>query len=386
MAALWTQIIEQAVAHRRHLHSQPELSWQEQATAAFIRQQLDQLAIPWQAYADTGSVGRLAVNAPGRHCALRADMDALPMTETTGLAWASQKPGCMHACGHDGHTATLLATAAWLKAHEDQLPGPVSLVFQPAEEGGHGAKRMLEAGALAGVDVIFGWHNWPAIAEGKALCPDGAVMAGNGTFSIRVQGRGGHASQPELCADPVLAACAIGLNLQQIVSRRLPPQHATVLSLTSIDAVSGPTVTPSVVTMAGSFRIAQPQTHAVLAECLAEVVAHTAKSYGVEAEIQVAPRYGATLNQPEAAAQMRQALAAELGPDWQCPASAVPIMASEDFSYYLQALPGAFALIGADDGQPLHQLPCHHQGYDFNDRLIARVTRLYARLVGAPIP
>jgi amidohydrolase len=130
----------------------------------------------------------------------------------------------MHACGHDGHAATLFAAAAWLKNHEDRLPGPVSLLFQPAEEGGHGAKRMIEDGALEGVDAIFGWHNWPAIPYGKAVCPDGAVMAGNGTFEIEVKGQGGHSSQPEACRDPVLAGSAIVVALQQLVSRRLSPQ------------------------------------------------------------------------------------------------------------------------------------------------------------------
>lgn len=386
MAANWTNILEQSIAWRRQLHQIPELGWQEHKTATFIRTCLDQLGVAWQPCADTGTLARLATAARGEHIALRADMDALPMDESSDQAWRSQHPGRMHACGHDGHSATLLATAAWLKAHEASLAGPVTLIFQPAEEGGHGAKAMIDAGALQGVDRIFGWHNWPAIAWGQAVCPDGTVMAGNGTFRIELNGQGGHASQPELCADPVLAASALCLNLQQIVSRRLPPQHATVLSVTSIQAASSATVIPQQAVLEGSFRIAQPQTRARLADLIAQIADDTAASYGVVAQTNIFPRYQATVNHGSAAEQYRQALAETLGPDWHCPHSALPIMASEDFSYYLQAIPGAFALIGANDGPAEHAHPCHHRAYDFNDRLIARVTEVYARLVGAPIP
>ncbi len=142
----------------------------------------------------------------------------------------------MHGCGHDGHMATMLPTAEWLKRHESALPGPVSFLFQPAEEGGFGARAMIADGALDGIDRIFGWHNWPTIPFGKAICPAGPVMAANAVFQIVLQGSGGHASQPELCRDPVFAAAAVTLGLQQIVSRRLPPQQAAVISLTSIDA------------------------------------------------------------------------------------------------------------------------------------------------------
>ncbi|MDZ7642961.1 MAG: amidohydrolase [Woeseiaceae bacterium] len=219
---LWDECVAGAVAARHELHRHPELAWQEAATAARIRTQLDAMDIAWRSCADTGTVATLASKATGRHVALRADIDALPIAEQSGASWASEVVGCMHACGHDGHTATLLAAARWLKHHESSLPGPVTLLFQPAEEGGHGARRMIEDGALEHVDVIFGWHNWPAIPWGQAVCPDGVVMAGNGTFRIDVQGRGGHASQPEACRDPVVAASAIVLALQQVVSRRLP--------------------------------------------------------------------------------------------------------------------------------------------------------------------
>ena len=373
------------MAFRRALHRQPELPWQEEDTAAAIRASLDGLGISWRACAGTGTVATLAPDAAGRHVGLRADIDALPIIEANKHEWASTRDGCMHACGHDGHSAALMSTAAWLKAHEDQLPGPVTLLFQPAEEGGHGAKKMIEDGALEGLDAIFGWHNWPAIPFGKAVCPDGAVMAGNGTFRIHLQGAGGHASQPENTRDPVLAAAAVTMALQQIIARRITPQNAAVVSVTSIEAPSGETVIPDNAKLAGSIRIANADDRARIDQMIEEIAVAQAAAYGVKASVELFPRYDATVNHAEQAGEMRAAIAADLGADWHHEDIPVPIMASEDFSYYLKELPGAFALIGADDGNGHHE-PCHSPRYDFNDRLLPIVTRIYARLAGAPLP
>jgi len=381
----WDAFIEESVAFRRELHRQPELSWSEEQTAENIRRRLTALDIDWEPCAQTGTIARLARQASGRHIALRADIDALPIHEDTGAEWSSQTDGCMHACGHDGHTATLFAAAQWLKQHEADLPGPVTLLFQPAEEGGHGAKRMIEDGALKGVEAVFGWHNWPAIPFGQAVCPNGAVMAGNGTFKIEIRGQGGHSSQPEVCRDPVLAGSAIVVALQQIVSRRLAPQDATVFSVTSFDARSGVTIIPDTATLEGSFRIANPRQRDTLATLIDDIAQSTARAHGVECDVSVYPRYGATINHPEEASLYRQALQDEFGADVISQSTPVPIMASEDFSYYLNEVPGAFALIGSDDGQQ-HDIPCHSPKYDFNDALIPHVARIYARLAGAPIP
>ncbi|RFF29786.1 amidohydrolase [Wenzhouxiangella sediminis] len=378
-------MVDEAVAFRRDLHRAPELTWEEHETAAVIRRCLDAFGIAWRACAGTGTVAKLAEAAAGRSIALRADIDALPIVEASGVDWASRRDGCMHACGHDGHAATLLAAAGWLKAHEAELPGPVTLLFQPAEEGGHGAKAMIDGGALEGVEAIFGWHNWPAIPFGKAVCPDGAVMAGNGTFEINVRGQGGHASQPELCRDPVLAASAIVTALQQVVSRRISPQAPTVLSVTRIQADGGaPTVIPDGAVIGGSFRLGDPDTRRQMEELLEEIARNTAAAHGVEADVSIQPRYDATVNHAEQAAQFREALVAELGEGGLDVGLKTPIMASEDFSYYLNEIPGAFALVGADDG-PGHQHPCHSPKYDFNDRLIEVVGRTYARIAGCPV-
>ncbi len=381
----WLEINKYAKNFRQNLHKNPELTWQEVETSERIRSVLSEFNIAWQACAKTGTLGRLAQDKAGPHIALRGDIDALPINEKSGVTWSSTNEGCMHACGHDGHTASLMATALWLKQHESELPGPVTLVFQPAEEGGHGAKAMIEEGALQGVDGIYGWHNWPAVPYGQALCPDGPVMSANSLFTITVKGVGGHASQPEACRDPVLAGCAINLALQQIVSRFLPPQTAGVVSVTSFEALSAKTVIPNEAVLSGGVRAESTFTRDAINQKLTEIAVSTASAYGCEVEVEHVTCYGATRNHAENAKNFRRALAEEFGEQWQCESVATPIMASEDFSYFLNEIPGAFALIGTHVGEN-HRHPCHSPFYDFNDELIPHVVRLYSRLVGAPIP
>ena len=385
MSDFWQETISSAQQLRRWLHTYPELSWQEQKTAERIRKHLNELNIEWRPCAKTGTVAVLNASASGKSIALRGDIDALPIHEDTGQSWSSLNAGCMHACGHDGHTATLTATASWLKEHETDLSGPVTLIVQPAEEGGHGAKHMIEEGALEGVDEIYGWHNWPAISFGKILCPDGLVMCGNGTFEIVVKGKGGHASQPEQCADPVLAASAITVGLQQIVARRIAPQDFVVVSVTSIEAQSGLTIIPERASMSGSIRVPNSELKERVAQLIAEVSSNIAQAYGVEAEVTFTSRYDPTINHPSAAQNFRRVWQQLWGEHSLADDARQPVMASEDFSYYLQHIPGAFALIGADDG-PAHQHSCHSPHYDFNDRLIERVVSAYSRLVGINTP
>ncbi|MGE0787208.1 MAG: N(2)-acetyl-L-2,4-diaminobutanoate deacetylase DoeB2 [Sandaracinaceae bacterium] len=375
--------LREGVAFRHELHRHPELTWKERETAGRIRAQLDALGIPWTSCAETGTLGRLAPRAKGEHVALRADIDALPIREKTGAPWASVHDGCMHACGHDGHTATLMLAARWLKAHEDALPGPVTLIFQPAEEGGHGAVKMIEGGALAGVDSVFGWHNWPSLPFGQVLCPDRVVMAGNGTYDLDVIGEGGHASQPDRVKDPVLAASAIVMALQQILNRRIPTTDLAVVIVTSIVAPSAYTVVPSRARIGGSFRYGRPELLETIERSIVEIAEQTALAYGTRCEVTMHRRYDPTVNHPAEAARYRAVLAEELG--CTIDPGAPPLMASEDFGYYLQERPGAFALIGAGSDEATRR-PCHHEGYDFNDALIPHVVRAFARVVGAPVP
>ena len=386
MTRAWSELVRDAVEWRHLLHRQPELTWSEHRTADEIRQRLDTAGIAWRTCAGTGTVATIAPDAPGRHVALRADIDAMPVAEDSGVPYSSEHGGVMHACGHDGHTATLLAAGRWLHANEADLPGPVTLLFQPAEEGGHGAREMIAGGALDGVDVIFGWHNWPAIPFGKAVCPDGPVMSANGTFVIDVRGAGGHASQPEETRDPVLAVAAITVALQQLVARRVAPQRSAVVAVTSIDAPSvSPTTTPDTASLAGSIRVSDTSQRDEVFRTISEIACATATAHGVEAVVTPTTRYGATVNHPGPAAEFRSLLGERLGADWHSAASLVPVMASEDFSYYLDEVPGAFALVGADDGQGHHE-PCHSPRYDFNDRLIDPVAGVLTQLAGAPPP
>ena len=382
----WSEVVNRAVEFRHWCHQHPELTWQEHNTAAHIRKTLTDWQIPWRACAQHGTVATLAPQATGEHIALRADMDALPITERVAVEFCSDEQGKMHACGHDGHMAVLMGATAWLKKQEKRLPGPVTLIFQPAEEGGHGARKMIEDGALVGVDRIFGWHNWPALPAGIALCPDGPVMSGNGSFHITIKGRGGHASQPEVARDPVLAAAAITLNLQQIVSRRLPPQAAAVVSVTSIVADSN---VPDSVRLEGSIRVSASRWRQVINDLIIQISEDTASTYGVSADVEIRSRYEATINDPASAEHYRQTLQTELGANCLDSDLLLPIMASEDFSYYLNEIPGAFALIGIaeeqEDGMSF-AAPCHSPEYQFNDRIIDSMMRIFCRLVDLPVP
>ncbi|WP_321275838.1 N(2)-acetyl-L-2,4-diaminobutanoate deacetylase DoeB2 [Thiomicrorhabdus indica] len=387
----WQEIIKVATQMRHWFHQHPELTWQEENTAERIRQVLTDWGIEWRACATFGTVGVIAPNIKqegGKNIALRADMDALPIEETSEVEFASTVEGKMHACGHDGHMAALLGTALWLKQNESQLTNSVTLLFQPAEEGGHGALKMIEDGALEGVDEVYGWHNWPAMEFGTAVCPDGAVMSGNGAFEIQLEGIGGHASQPETCRDPLLAGAAISLNLQQIVSRRMPPQAATVVSVTQFETDSSATnVTPQTARLAGSLRFSEPQWYEPLAQLIEQIAEDTAKTYGVHAQVKIKPYYPATINHALPAGHFRKVLQNELGEGFSNVDMAVPIMASEDFSYYLRERPGAFALIGmADSEAQAYQYACHHPNYQFNDHLLELVMRSFCQIVGVDVP
>ncbi|WP_119393652.1 N(2)-acetyl-L-2,4-diaminobutanoate deacetylase DoeB2 [Salinibius halmophilus] len=377
------QLVEEAVRMRRFLHQHPELTWQEQKTGDYIRQKLSEYDITWRPAAKFGAVATLNSGASGKHIALRGDMDALPISESSGVEWCSQHDNVMHACGHDGHTAVLLATAIWLKQHESQLSGPVSLLFQPAEEGGHGAKAMIDDGALDGIDEIYGWHNWPAISYGQFACPDGPVMAGNGTFTCDIIGSGGHASQPELSRHALLAASASVQALQQVIAIRTPAHDSTVLSITRLQSGEGINVIPDKAHIAGNYRVTQVSQRAQLHQHIEEICTATARAYNCEAKVEFQPRYGVTVNHSAQAENMRQTLSNLYGPDTKTQNLSLPIMASEDFSYYLEKIPGAFALVGADDGN--RDTPCHSPNYDFNDRLISDVVKVFSSLVGLPL-
>jgi hippurate hydrolase len=373
-------VVQRAVALRHDLHRHPELMHEEHRTAGVVRAALDRLGIAWRACAVTGTVATLAPKAGGRHLAFRADLDALPLDELTGLPYASVNPGRMHACGHDGHTASLVAAAEWLKARESRLPGPVTLLFQPAEEGGHGAKRMIEDGALEGIDEVYGWHNWPPLPFGQARVAPGPVMAANGEWKATVTGRGGHASMPHQTIDPIAAAASFVVLAQQIVGRQVSPLQPAVVSVTCFHGGTADNIIPDRVDLMGTVRAATTELREELAR-RTESVLHAACSVsGATATFDYAPTYPATINDPACAARAAAALTRILGAG-TVSGDGLPIMGAEDFAYYLQVRPGAYCLLGAGHaGRTLE--PCHSPRFDFEDRLIPIAVRMFADLAG----
>nr|MBA3938977.1 amidohydrolase [Planctomycetota bacterium] len=297
-----------------------------------------------------------------------------------GLPWASQHPGCMHACGHDGHTASLLAAAAHLKAREAELPGPVSLIFQPAEEGGHGALRMIEAGALDGIAEIYGYHNWPPFPFGSAVCAAGPVFGANGEWTATITGRGGHASQPHQTIDPIVTGANFVVLAQQIVSRQVAPQESAVVSVTCFHGGTADNIIPDAVELTGTVRAATTAQRDDLAKRVAATLAAACTASGAQGVFDYRPCYPATVNHAGPAARAAAAASAVLGADHLI-TTGLPLMAAEDFGYYLTKIPGCYLLLGA--GRPGETLePCHSPRFDYNDALIPVVVQLWARLAG----
>jgi amidohydrolase len=381
MTSALDSIVAHATALRRELHQQPELTWEEHATAARVRAELDRLGLPWRACAGTGTIVDLGP-AAGARTAFRADLDALPLTECSGVAWSSRRPGAMHACGHDGHTASLLAAAAWFKAHEASLPRPLRLLWQPAEEGGHGAKRMCDEGALDGVAEIYGYHNWPPIPLGRAACPAGPLMAANGEWTAVIRGRGGHVAEPHRCIDPVLAGAHFVTSVQQVVTKACAPQEAAVVGVTCFHGGTADNIIPDQVELVGTVRAATTALRERLVGRVEACLQAACAPSGAGAEFRWEPCYPATVNHPAPAGRAQAALARVLGGDWAWDGP-LPLMAAEDFSYYQERIPGAYLLLGS--GRPSGDTPgCHSPRFDFEDRLIATAVRLWSDLAGLP--
>jgi len=357
---------------RRHLHAHPELSNQESQTAAFVQERLTELGVPFTA--GVGGYGIVATIArthgPGggsnRSVGLRADMDALAITETTGLPYASTNPGVMHACGHDGHTTSLLGAAALLMA-DKTWSGTVHLVFQPAEEGGGGAKAMLADGLLARfpMERIFGYHNWPGLEAGTVAVHPGPVMAAGARVTFTINGQSGHAALPHQSHDPIVAAGHLIVALQTIVARNVDPIESGVISLGVIEGGAAPNQIPSQVKIRGTCRSFTPATRAVIDAGIYRVAAGVAAMMGVEIKVDLTYGMGATINhRDEADMAAEAAAAAGLAVRRDLP----PAMTGEDFSWMLQACPGAYVWIGNGPGGQGRDL--HNDGYDYNDAIL----------------
>ncbi len=352
---------------RRHLHTHPELSLQEHETAAFVCRTLAELDIPFVAgVGGHGVVATLSRGASNRSVGLRADMDALPITEVTGLPYASVNPGVMHACGHDGHTASLLGAAALLR-RDPSWSGTVHLVFQPAEEGSGGAKSMLADGLLRRfpMERIFGYHNWPGLDAGTVMVHEGAVMAAGARIEFVVDGHAGHAAMPHLARDPMVAAAHLLIALQSVVSRNVDPLETAVVSICMIESGVAANQIPARATLHGTFRTYKPEVREVVEEAIRRIAAGVAATFGVGIGVSIRHGVSTTVNtEPEAS--LAAAAAAAMGATVR--RDLAPSMAGEDFGWYLEQCPGAFAWIGNGPARPGAEL--HNPGYDYNDDIL----------------
>jgi hippurate hydrolase len=378
---------------RRDLHAHPELCYEEQRTSEVVADKLAEWGIPViRGLGITGVVGIIKHGNSGRSIGLRADMDALPMQEVNTFPHASVHPGKMHACGHDGHTAMLLGAAKYLSEHRN-FDGTVYLVFQPAEEGGAGAKRMIEDGLFeqCPMDAIYGMHNWPGIPAGHMSVCEGPLMASSNEFYVTVKGKGGHAAQPHKCIDPVMVAVQIAQSWQTIISRRTSPLDTAVLSLTQIQAGTATNVIPDEAKMAGTVRTLSWDVLDMLEQQMEQVAVNTAAAFGAEVEFKFRRNYPPLINHPEATRFAVEVMKSVVGAD-KVDDKTEPSMAAEDFAYFLQAKPGCYIFIGNGEGDHRsggHGLgPCvlHNGSYDFNDNLLPVGASFWVKLVEASLP
>ncbi|MFZ4604522.1 MAG: amidohydrolase, partial [Caulobacterales bacterium] len=354
----------------------PELGFEERRTSDVVRRLLEDWGVPFvDGLAGTGIVGVLKKGQSTRALGLRADMDALPIVEDNTFAHASRHDGRMHACGHDGHTAMLLAAAKHL-AHNVDFDGVIYLIFQPAEERGAGASRMIADGLFERfpMEAVFGAHNWPNLEVGAFAVSPGPMMASCNEFTIDVIGSGGHAAMPDLCIDPVQPACQIAGALQTIVSRTLTPSEAAVVSVTMLRAGESMHAIPNVATLKGTVRTFSNAVTDLIEQRIREIAAGVSGAAGARCIVTFDRKCAPTVNHPDEARFAAQAFAALAGEGAVKPFT--PSMAAEDFSFMLEAKAGAYFMIGNGDGDHRNAGggagPCvlHNPSYDFNDALI----------------
>ncbi|MFC3098317.1 M20 metallopeptidase family protein [Alteraurantiacibacter palmitatis] len=340
------------VALRRAIHAEPELGLDTPLTLAKVRAELADLPLEWrEGTSCTGAVATLKGGKSGPAVLLRGDMDALPMPENTGLPFASTIPGRMHACGHDTHTAMLAGAARILAARQGEIAGEVRFMFQPGEEGWHGARYMIEDGLLDPLpDAAFALHIMPNSPHGVIAGKNGAMLAAADQFDIVVKGRGGHASLPHDTADPVPAAAAIVTAFQAMVTRRFSAAEATVVTVSMIEAGTAHNIIPDHAKMRGTIRTLSPERRAAVHTALTEVAQHTARAHGCEVEVTIMPGFPVTLNDPRAVT-LAENVAKEMGGEEGWQRLAHSLMGAEDFSYVLEKVPGAMLFLGvAKDG------------------------------------
>ena len=373
------ELEDEMIALRRSIHAQPELAYEEFATGDLVAGRLQEWGYTvHRGLGRTGVVGQLKVGNGPRRLGLRADMDALPIHETTGLPYASTVPGKMHACGHDGHTAMLLAAAKHL-AQERCFDGTLNLIFQPAEEGEAGAKQMLEDGLFEQFpcDAVFAMHNMPGFPTGKFGFLPGPFMASSDTVIIRVTGRGGHGAVPHKAIDPVVVCAQIVLALQSIVSRNIAPLDMAIITVGAIHAGEAPNVIPETAEMRLSVRALKPAVRDYLQERITAVASAQAAVFGARAQVDYQRRYPVLVNDADMTGLARQVALDWLGEDGLI-ADMQPLTGSEDFAFLLERCAGSYLIIGNGDGEGGCMV--HNPGYDFNDACLATGAAYWVRL------
>ncbi|PXW70195.1 hippurate hydrolase [Loktanella sp. PT4BL] len=372
---------EDMTAWRRHLHQYPELGFECHETAAFVVEKLRTFGVDeiHEGIATTGVVAIINGKAAGPTIGLRADMDALPMQEETGLDYASKVAGRMHACGHDGHTTMLLGAARYL-AETRNFAGRVALIFQPAEENGGGGEVMVREGILERFDIaeVYALHSGPGDAVGAFYTTPGPIMAAVDSFHIHITGIGGHGAYPYETADPVVAAVGMVNAIQTIVSRNHVPFEDLVVSVTQIHTGSADNIVPEKAYINGTVRTMAKSVQDMVEKRLTEIVTGHAAAYGVQAEVIYERGYPATINDPEKTA-FAAAVAREISPDVDD--ARQYDMGAEDFSYFLEKRPGAYVYVGNGDSAGLH-----HPKYDFADGAAPVGASFFARLVERALP
>ncbi|WP_343652290.1 M20 aminoacylase family protein [Herbaspirillum sp.] len=372
---------------RRDIHAHPELAYEEVRTADVVAQKLTEWGIPAvRGLGVTGVVGIIKNGDSPRAIGLRADMDALPMPEINTFAHASRHEGKMHACGHDGHTAMLLGAAYYLSQHRN-FDGTVYVIFQPAEEGGRGAERMIQDGLFEKypMDAVFGMHNWPGIPAGHFGVTPGAQMASSNEFHVTVKGKGSHAAQPHKAVDPVMTAVQIAQAWQTIVARNINPNDPAVVSITQIHTGSATNVIPDEAMMVGTVRTFSLPVLDLIERRMQEIAEHTAAAFDATVDFRFNRNYPPLINHAAETAFAVEVLTEQFGAD-HVDAHTEPTMGAEDFAFMLQHKPGCYVFLGNGDGGHRdhgHGLgPCnlHNPSYDFNDDLLPIGATYWVRL------
>jgi len=366
----------QVVSWRRDFHRHPEVAFKEKRTSTVIRKFLESLGLGVRSAAGTGLVAVLEGKRRGRTVALRADMDALPLQEEGGKEYGSLNKGAAHACGHDGHMAMMMAAAKVLTGRRRDFSGRVVFLFQPAEEKPPGGgMKMVEEGALEGVDAVFGLHLWQTFPTGKIGIIPGPMMAQADNFDLTVQGKGGHGAMPHTAVDPIVAAAQIVVNCQTIVSRSVDPLKPCVVTFGTINGGTTHNIIPAEVALSGTVRTFDLAVQALARRRLREITKETAKAFGASCRVKYEVGYPAVVND---AAMVDFAVGVAkrvLGKD--CLQRFDPIMGGEDFAYYLQKVPGAFIFLGAGDGR---EFPHHHPAFDIDEKALPMGVLLLASL------